>query len=137
MLVPSKFHGEKYNFFEEQWIFLGEGPKFIRKKCSFSSGDMFVPKGKKNLRCSSGQLKLLFGDMIIPWWKANFLKEQWTSPRERPKFPEKTYVLKLLAIIIISYLFLYRLATYHRKALEENYNFVIESMSITIHMKKL
>jgi hypothetical protein len=54
-----------------------------------------------------------------------------------PRFPEETYVLKLLVIIIISYLFLYRLTTYHWKALEENYNFVVQSMSITTHMEKL
>jgi hypothetical protein len=42
-----------------------------------------------------------------------------------------------LLIIVISYLFLYKLATYHWKGLEESCNFVIESISIRIHMQKL
>jgi hypothetical protein len=41
-----------------------------------------------------------------------FPKEKPISLREMPKFPEGTYVLKLLTIIGTSYLFLYRLVTY-------------------------
>jgi hypothetical protein len=37
----------------------------------------------------------------------------------------------------ISCSFLYWLVTYHWKVLEEKYNFVAESISIRIHMKKL
>lgn len=33
--------------------------------------------------------------------------------------------MNLLVIIVISYLFLYKLATYHWKGLKENYNFVV------------
>jgi hypothetical protein len=36
------------------------------------------------------------------------------------------YVPEFLAIIIIPFLYLYRLTTYHWKGLEENYNFVIK-----------
>jgi hypothetical protein len=69
-----------------------------------------------------------------------FLGEKSTSPKERPKFLGGTYVpyvLKILAIIVISYLFLYRLVTYHWKGLEESYNFVVENILIKTQMKKL
>jgi hypothetical protein len=39
---------------------------------------------------------------------------------ERPKFLGEINVTNLLAIIIISYYFLYRLLTYHWKGLEES-----------------
>jgi hypothetical protein len=48
-----------------------------------------------------------------------------------------TYVLKFFATMTISYSFLYKLATYYWKAFEKGYNFVLENMSIKIHMKKL
>jgi hypothetical protein len=41
-------------------------------------------------------------------------------PGERPKFTGDIYVLKLLAITVISYLFLYGLVTYHWKGFEKN-----------------
>jgi hypothetical protein len=59
------------------------------------------------------QLKLLLGDVGAIEGKTNLLKEQWTSPKERPKFLGETYVPKILVIIIISYLFLYKLAINH------------------------
>jgi hypothetical protein len=43
-------------------------------------------------------------------------------PLERLKFPKDIHVLKLLAIIIISYLSLYGLMTYHWKSFKKNYN---------------
>jgi hypothetical protein len=49
----------------------------------------------------------------------------------------KTYVLKHLTIGVISYLFLYMRMIYHWKGLEENYNFVVESISIKIQMHNL
>jgi hypothetical protein len=48
-----------------------------------------------------------------------------------------TYVLNFFATMTISFSFLYKLATYYWKAFEEGYNFVLENMSIKIHMKKL
>jgi len=93
---------------------------------------MIILKEKKGLSCSLTPLKfLLLGDMIITQGKTNFPKKQW------PKFLEGTYVPKFLAIIIISYLFLYRLVTYHSKVLEESYNFVVEKTLIKTQMQKL
>jgi hypothetical protein len=60
----------------------------------------------------------------------NFLKEQLT-------YPEETYVLNFFAMIIISSSFVYRLVTYHWKGLKENNSYVVESISIKIHMQKL
>jgi hypothetical protein len=38
---------------------------------------MIVPQRKKGLSCFSRQFKfLLLKDMIVPWGKTNFLKEQ-------------------------------------------------------------
>ncbi len=98
--------------------------------CSLGQLKLFFPKGhdrslgKKNLTCSLWQLKLLFlGTMIVPWGRTIFLGEQWISPRERPKFFRETYVPNLLAIIIISFIFLYRVVTYHWKSLEKSYIF--------------
>jgi len=48
-----------------------------------------------------------------------------------------TYVLKVFATMMVSYSFLYKLTTYYWKAFKEGYNFVLENMSIKIHMKKL
>jgi hypothetical protein len=75
-------------------------------------------------------------DMIIPWEKCNFHKEQ-CFPQERPKFLGETYVPNLFVITTISYPFLYGLVTYHEKSLEENYNFVIGITLIRIHLKTL
>ncbi len=97
---------------------------------SFSPWDMIVPQGKEGLNYSPWQLKLLPKDMIIPWEKP-------TSLKKRLKFFGETYVLNLLAITIISYLFLYKLVTYYWKGFEENYNFVVGSTSIKTHMKKI
>jgi len=43
------------------------------------------------------------------------------------------YVTNIFAIIIISFLFLYSLVTYHWKGLKERYNFVIGNISIKIY----
>jgi len=92
---------------------------------------MIVPKGKKGLSCSLGQLKLLLlRDMIVPGGKP-------TSFEETPKFLRGTNLSKLVAIKIISYLFLYSLLTYHWKGLEKNYNFVVGRISIKTYMQKL
>jgi hypothetical protein len=69
--------------------------------------------------------------------KGTFLREECTFLGERPKFPKKTYFLNLFAIIVISILFLYAIATYHWKSFEESYNFVSGNASIKIHMQKL
>lgn len=50
--------------------------------------------------------------------------------------PKETRILNFFSIITISYLFLYILVTYRWKGLKERYNFIIESTSIRIHMKK-
>jgi len=43
---------------------------------------MIVPKGKKGLSCSLGQLKLLLPrDMIVPWGKANIPPGKAQVPR--------------------------------------------------------
>jgi hypothetical protein len=75
--------------------------------------------------------------MIVPKGKSNFHGEQWISLREMLKFPRETYVPSFLTIAIISYLFLYRLATYHWNDFEENYDFVDENTLIKTHMQKL
>jgi hypothetical protein len=102
--------------------------------------DIIIPWEKKSLSCYLGQLKFLPMDMIIPHGNKIlklFLGEQWTFPMERPTFSEETYVLNIFVIKIISYLFLYMLATYHSKGFEENYKFVVGSTLIRIHMQKL
>jgi len=88
--------------------------------------------------------QLLEGVMNFPWgkaqvsWAEGYLpKEPYMFSRERPKFIEKTYVLKLFAIKNFSCLFLYSFATYHWKDFEESYNFLVANISIIIHMQKL
>jgi hypothetical protein len=49
----------------------------------------------------------------FPEEKGTFLGEQCIFPREMPKFPRETYVPNLFAIIVISFLFLCVIATYH------------------------
>jgi hypothetical protein len=56
---------------------------------------------------------------------------------EQLNFLKGTYVLNFFAMIIISGLFLYKLVTYHWKGLKENYNYIVEGISIKIHMQKL
>jgi hypothetical protein len=56
--------------------------------------------------------------MIVPYEKRQFPWGQCIFPMEMHKFPKETYVPKLFAIIIISYSFLCRLATYHGKVLK-------------------
>jgi len=69
--------------------------------------------------------------------KDTFLREQCIFPREMPKLPKETYVPNLFAITVISFLFLYVIATYHWKGFEESYNFVGGNISIKIHMQTL
>jgi uncharacterized membrane protein len=57
--------------------------------------------------------------------------------KRKAQIPWGTYVVIVLAVIIILYLFLYRLVTCQWKAFEESYNFVIERILIKIHMKIL
>jgi uncharacterized membrane protein len=45
--------------------------------------------------------------------------------------------LIFLTIIVISYIFLYRLVIYHWESLHENYNFVVGNISIRPHMQML
>jgi hypothetical protein len=42
---------------------------------------------------------------------------------------------EFFSIILISYLFLYKLATYHWKGLEESYNFVVEALQSKLTCK--
>jgi hypothetical protein len=51
--------------------------------------------------------------------------------------PWETYVPNLFAIIVISFLFSYVIATYHWKGFEKNYNLVGGNISIKIHMQML
>jgi hypothetical protein len=69
--------------------------------------------------------------------KGTFHGEKCTFLGERPKFPRETYFKNLFVIIIIIFLFLYVIATYHWKGFEESYNFVSGNASIKIHMQKL
>jgi hypothetical protein len=46
-------------------------------------------------------------------------------------------MFQIFFIIIVMFLNIYSLATYHWKGLEKNYNFVVENILIKIHMKKL
>jgi hypothetical protein len=62
-----------------------------------------------------------------------FIGERPKLPTEKHTFCKKqciflteTYVLNFFVITTISHLFLYKLAKYHWKGLEEGYNFVIE-----------
>jgi hypothetical protein len=61
--------------------------------------------------------------------------EKPTSPRERPKVLGKMYVPNFLAIIIISYLFLHMLVTYHWKYLNKSYNCVLEALQLEFKWK--
>ncbi len=97
----------------------------VKKALSCSFGNMVVPKGARfelswRATMFSRGKKVLSDNMIVPQGKANFLGEQWTLLEERPKFLGEINVTNLLAIIIISYYFLYRLLTYHWKGLEES-----------------
>jgi hypothetical protein len=49
----------------------------------------------------------------------------------------RPYFLNLLTIIVIPFLFLYMLVTYHWKGLKENDNFVVGSISTKTHMEKI
>jgi len=69
--------------------------------------------------------------------KGTFHGEKCTFLGERPKFPRETYFKNLFVIIIIIFLFLYVIATYHWKGFEESYNFVSGNALIKIHMQKL
>jgi len=67
-------------------------------KTYVSLGNLGLSLGE--IHCSPKQLKLLLPkNMIVPQGKTNF--------------PWGTYVLKFLAILVISYLFLYKVVTYH------------------------
>jgi len=65
--------------------------------------------------------------MIVPYEKRQFPWGQCIFPMEMHKFPKETYVPKLFAIIIISYLFLCRLVTSQWKGFKDSYNFVVGS----------
>jgi hypothetical protein len=54
-----------------------------------------------------------------------------------PSFSGGKNVSKLLAIKIISYLFLYRFVTYHWKVHEESYNFIVERTLIKTQNTKV
>jgi len=53
------------------------------------------------------------------------------------KFLEKTYVPNLFTTKTILCYVLYKIVTYHWKGSNENYNFIVENISIKIHMKKI
>jgi hypothetical protein len=78
----------------------------------------------------SWQLKLLLKNIDCS------LGKKATSLRNN-YFPRKNTCSKFFSMIIISCSFLYRLVTYHWKGLEDNYNYVVEGISIKIHMQKL
>ncbi len=70
---------------------------FFKAKKLLLFKNMIILWGENGLSFSLGQLKLLLlGDIIVPWEKHNFLKEQWTFLKERPKFLEETYVSNIL-----------------------------------------
>jgi len=62
--------------------------------------------------------------------------EKGAFPWEQCIFPKETYVSNLFAIIIISILFSYNIATYRWKGFKESYNNG-GNISIKIHMQKL
>jgi hypothetical protein len=68
--------------------------------------------------------------------KGSFLEEQCIALGKGASFLGNNHVSNHFAITIISCLFSYMLA-YHWKGLEEGYKFVVGSISIKIHMKKL
>jgi hypothetical protein len=89
------------------------------------------PREKNGISCSPWQLKFLLpGDIIVTHGTMNF-------PCGKAQIPWRNICSKFLGITIISYLFLYRFVTFHWKGLEENYNFVVQSISIKAHMQKL
>jgi len=74
---------------------------------------------------------------VFPKEKPTSLRTNELFLEERPKFFRETYVPIFLTIIIISFLFLYKLAIYHCKGFNDNYNFVVENILIIIHIQKL
>jgi hypothetical protein len=92
----------------------------VKNTTSLSSNEFFLWKGPK-----------------FPKEKGTFLEELCTFPKERPRFLRETYVSNLSTIIVISFLFLYVIVTYHWKGFEESYNFVGGNTSIIINMQKL
>jgi hypothetical protein len=131
---PLKSKGPRFEpFLEFYFSFTNEmeQPCSQRRKSSFSPRTWLFPRKKKGLSCSPRQLKFLLPkDMIVPWGKRQLFRKTMYFLRERPKFPMKTYISNLFAIIIISRLFLHRLANYYWKGLKENYNCVVRSTPI-------
>jgi len=65
--------------------------------------------------------------MIVPCEKRQFRWGQCIFLVEKHKLSKETYILKLFVIIIMSYLFLYWLATHQWKGFEDSCNFVVEN----------
>jgi hypothetical protein len=74
---------------------------------------------------------------LFPKEKPTSLRNNELFLEEKLKFLEETYVPIFLTIVVISFLFSYKLAIYHYKGFNDNYNFVVENISIIIHMQKL
>jgi len=74
---------------------------------------------------------------VFPKEKSTSLRTNELFFEERPKFFREKYVPIFLTIIIVSFLFLYKLAIYHCKGFNDNYNFVVENISIIIYVQKL
>jgi hypothetical protein len=101
---------------------------FSKEQGLNASGSNHVLKGEK---VPSPQ-----GHDCSPRKKRIFLKNNVFS-QGKAHVPNETYVSNLFAMIIISYLFLYRLANYYWKGLKENYNYVVRSIPIKTYMQKL
>jgi hypothetical protein len=79
--------------------------------------------GKKQL--PRGAMKFPWGKAQVPCGEGHLAWENNVLSLERLKFLEKKYVPNIFVITTISCLFLYRLATYHWKGIEEGYNFAV------------
>jgi hypothetical protein len=123
---------EQCKFSMEQ-IEVRKAKKFSKEKMKYFKKTTWTKNKKnslKNNEFSLGKSSSSLGE------KGSFFEEQCISLRKGPNLLRNNHVLNHFAIITISCLFLYRLIAYHWKGLEKGYNFVVESTSIKIHMKK-
>jgi len=92
---------------------------------------------KKKKKLPRGVMNFPQARSQVPWGEGHLFLGTMYFPHKKPKFSRVTNVLNSFAITTISCLFLYKLATYPWKSFKGGYNFVIGSISITIHMQKL
>lgn len=98
---------------------------------------MIVSQGNFVKVIPQGQLKLLFPrDMIVPWEKGNFDREQ-SFPQGKARVPWGNICSKSFCNQNHFIFILYGHVIYYRKGLKDNYNFISGITSIRIHFKML